>query len=43
MCRNIRDRLRKELWYMFRGAEEAFGKLDFTGLGYVTEEAFLDS
>ena len=28
---------------MFRSAELAFGALDFTGTGYITEEAFLDS
>ncbi len=28
---------------MYRGAEQAYGGLDFTGLGYITEEAFLQS
>jgi hypothetical protein len=41
--RRIRDKLRKEMWYMYRSAENAFAELDFTGLGYVTEKAFLES
>ena len=28
---------------MYRSAENAFADLDFTGLGYVTEKAFLES
>ena len=28
---------------MYSSAENAFGALDFTGLGYVTEEAFMES
>lgn len=43
LCRQIRDRLRKELWYMYRSAEKAYGDLDFTGTGFITEQAFLDS
>jgi len=31
------------MWYMYRNAEIAFSDLDFTGLGYVTETAFLES
>jgi hypothetical protein len=42
-CREIRDRLRKEIWYMYRNSEIAFGELDFDGKGYVTEKAFLES
>lgn len=41
--RRIRDKIRKEMWYMYRSAENAFAELDFSGLGYVTEKAFLDS
>jgi hypothetical protein len=43
LCRQIRDRLRKELWYMYRSAEKAYGDLDFTGVGFISEQAFLDS
>jgi hypothetical protein len=43
MCRQIRDRLRKELWYMYRSAEKAYGDLDFSGVGFITEQAFLES
>ena len=28
---------------MYRSAEIAFGDIDFSGLGYITEKAFLDS
>ena len=42
MCRNIRDRLRKEFWAMFRNAESAYAALDFTGLGYIPEQTFFD-
>jgi hypothetical protein len=28
---------------MYRNAEVAFGALDFSGTGYITEQAFLDS
>jgi hypothetical protein len=28
---------------MYSGSENAFGALDFSGLGYITEEAFLNS
>ena len=42
LCRNIRDRLRKEFWAMFRNAEAAYAALDFTGLGYIPEETFLN-
>lgn len=28
---------------MYRGADQAYGDLDFTGLGYITEKAFLES
>lgn len=31
------------MWYMYRSAENAFGELDFSGLGYVTEKSFLTS
>ena len=43
LCRQIRDRLRKELWYAYRSALRAFGDIDFTGIGYITEKAFLES
>ena len=42
-CRQVRDRLRKELWYMYRSAEVAYADMDFSGLGYISEKAFLDS
>lgn len=42
-CREIRDKIRKEIWYMYRNSEIAFGELDFDGKGYVTEKAFLES
>jgi len=42
-CRQIRDRIRKEMWFMYRNAEIAFSELDFSGTGYVTESAFLNS
>lgn len=41
LIREIRDKIRKELRYMFRSAEMAYASFDFTGLGYITEEAFL--
>ena len=41
--RRIRDKIRKEMWYMYRSAENAFAELDFSGLGYVTEKSFLTS
>ena len=28
---------------MYRSAEQAYASFDFTGLGYITEEAFLNS
>jgi hypothetical protein len=28
---------------MYRSSDVAFGELDFSGLGYITEEAFLNS
>ena len=43
LCRQIRDKLRKELAYLYRNSDIAFGEMDFSGLGYITEEAFLDS
>jgi|TARA_B110001450_G_C17491555_1_gene428544 hypothetical protein len=39
----VRDRLRKELFVMYRSADVAYGALDFEGLGYITENAFLGS
>ena len=41
LVRQIRDRLRKELKYMFRSAEVAYASFDFSGLGFISEEAFL--
>jgi hypothetical protein len=35
--------LRKELRNIYRGAEKAYASMDFTGKGYINEEAFLDS
>lgn len=43
LCRQIRDRLRKEFWAMYRSAESAYASMDFEGTGYITERAFLDS
>lgn len=43
LCRAIRDKLRKELWYMYRSAEQAYSSFDFTGLGYISEDVFLNS
>jgi len=34
--------LRKELWYMYRSADLAYASFDFSGLGYISEQAFLD-
>lgn len=31
ICRKIRDKIRKEIRYMYRSAEVAFGDIDFTG------------
>ena len=28
---------------MYRSAEKAYGDIDFSGLGYISETAFLDS
>jgi Ca2+-binding EF-hand superfamily protein len=28
---------------MYKNSDVAFGELDFSGLGYITEEAFIDS
>ena len=28
---------------MYRSAEKAYGDLDFTGVGYITEQGFLES
>ena len=28
---------------MYRSAEQAYGSFDFSGLGYITEQVFLDS
>jgi len=35
--------LRKEFEKMYKSAENAYAALDFTGIGYITEEAFLNS
>ena len=43
LCRAIRDKLRHEIKMMYGSSDHAFGALDFTGVGYVTEEAFLNS
>jgi len=43
LCRAIRDKLRKELWYMYRSAEQAYASFDFSGLGYIAEDVFLQS
>lgn len=43
LCRQIRDRLRKEFCAMFRNAEQAYAALDYTGTGHISEEAFLKS
>jgi uncharacterized protein YneF (UPF0154 family) len=43
LCRQVRDRLRHELYKMYKNAENAYAALDFTGLGYVAEDVFLNS
>lgn len=43
LCRQIRDRLRKEFYAMFRNAEQAYAALDYTGTGHISEEAFMNS
>ena len=43
LCRQIRDRIRHELRRMYKSSEEAYASLDFTGLGFISEQAFLES
>ena len=43
LCRQIRDRLRKEFHAMYRNAEDAYAALDYTGKGYITEQAFMSN
>ena len=43
LVRAVRDKLRKELWYMFRSAEQAYASFDFSGVGFITEKGFLES
>ena len=43
MARVIRDRLRVEIKKMYSGSENAFGALDFSGEGFITEDSFLNS
>ena len=40
--RQIRDRLRKEFQNMYRNAENAYNTLDFTGLGYIERDVFMN-
>lgn len=35
--------LRKELRNIYRGADKAYASMDFTGVGYITEQDFLNS
>jgi hypothetical protein len=35
--------LRKEIRNLYRGPDKAYAALDFTGVGYVTEQDFLNS
>jgi len=42
-ARHIRDMIRKELQNTYRNAEYAYSSMDFTGVGYISEEAFLAS
>jgi hypothetical protein len=35
--------LRKELRNLYQGAEKAYAAMDFTGKGFINEEAFLES
>jgi len=39
----VRTLLRKTIRALYLGAEKAFGAIDHTGLGYVTQDAFLQS
>lgn len=43
LCRQIRDRLRKEFQAMYGNAEIAYSALDYTGLGYITEDSFMSN
>ena len=43
LCRQIRDVLRKELKRMYGNAECAYNAIDFSGLGFITKDAFLNS
>lgn len=43
LVRQIRDRLRKEFYAMYRNAEEAYSALDYTGTGHITREAFMNN
>lgn len=43
ICRAIRDRLRHEIQKMYSSCDNAFGAIDFSGQGIVTEDAFLSS
>jgi hypothetical protein len=43
LVRAIRDKLRFELKKMFKSAEVAYASFDFSGLGYITEEEFINS
>lgn len=39
----MRDKLRREFAVMYCNADVAYGALDFSGLGYITQDAFLNS
>lgn len=43
LVREIKEALRKEFVKMYRTAEDAYSALDFTGLGYISKESFLNS
>jgi hypothetical protein len=43
MCNQIKLVLRKELRNIYRGCDKAYASMDFTGKGYINEEAFLGS
>jgi len=39
----IMKSMRKEIRNIYRGPEKAYAALDFSGIGYITQEVFLDS
>lgn len=39
----VMARLRREIRNLYRGPDKAYAALDFTGIGHISESAFLDS